>query len=67
MHKDLKKYIKELHAKGWTHTITKKAVRLRHPSGKTISASLTPSCPHFMHHVKADVKRVERELNRKTI
>lgn len=65
MHKDLKKYVKELELKGWVATRKRKAIHLKHPSGKIVSCSITPSCPHFLVHVKSDVAKLEKQIGAK--
>lgn len=35
-------------------------IRLRFPDGAQVTCSASPSCPHFMNHVRQNVRRARR-------
>ena len=36
-------------------------ILLRFPDGARVTASASPSCPHFMSHVRSDVRRAREQ------
>lgn len=59
--KELKQLIREKVREGWSWKVGKHG-KLIHPSGHVVGVSLSPSCPFFLEHVKADIKLLERRI-----
>jgi len=61
MRRDLARLRRAARRGGWEVRSTRGGHwRLHHPSGTTVYASSTPSCPRALANLTADLRRVER-------
>lgn len=61
--KDLTKALQPYLTKGWVITEGRRHYKAIAPNGAIVSISHTSSCPFYLKHVLADMKRVERSVN----
>lgn len=61
MDKDTKRVVRAAVQRGWKLLDNSKHHVLRHPSGRKVTFSMSPSCSHAYKHVQRDIDRVERE------
>lgn len=65
--KAMAKLVKELQQKGWEVWQGGKHYRARHPSGALLTISCTPRCPHAYRNALADIRRIERQSEKKGV
>ena len=58
--KDLTKALQPYLNKGWVITEGRRHYKVEAPNGAIVTVSHTSSCPFYLKHVVADMKRVEK-------
>jgi hypothetical protein len=58
MTKDLKRLLNPYLKSGWTLEHGRKHMKMKAPNGRLVVISNTASCPFYLKHVEADLRRV---------
>lgn len=64
---DIKKLVRQLCKEGWSLEITKKHWKIRHPKGRLVSFSATPSDRNAINNFRRDINRVKKEYGEQRI
>ena len=60
--KEVKKFVAEVEAKGWTADPISDGWQLKHPDGEgMVTVHKTPSSSSSIRNYRADIKRIERQ------